>query len=184
MGRVEANEDFFRRALKAIPERFATPRISSVFEFGAGTGENLMALKRLMPDVKVYGTEINASARAQAKRNGVPLGDWSIVGGSPASPSQMGLSKGLLIHIHPSDLPDAYQALYNCGRRYILLAEYFNPTPVAMLYRGHRDRLWKRDFAGEMLNRFTDLRLLDYGFVYHRDWWPQDDLHWFLMVKS
>jgi len=44
--------------------------------------------------------------------------------------------------------------------------------------------LFKRDFAGEMLDRFKDLELLDYGFVYHRDNnFPQDDLNWFLLRK-
>ena len=38
-----------------------------------------------------------------------------------------------------------------------------------MPYRGHTARLFKRDFAGEMLDRFSDLRLVDYGFRYHRD---------------
>ena len=41
-------------------------------------------------------------------------------------------------------------------------------------------RLFKRDFAGEMLDRFSDLRLVDYGFRYHRDpAHPADDLTWF-----
>ena len=52
-------------------------------------------------------------------------------------------------------------------------------------YRGHADRLFRRDFAGEMLDKFNDLRLLDYGFVYHRDpSFPQDDFTWFLLDKS
>ena len=53
-----------------------------------------------------------------------------------------------------------------------------------MPYRGHDARLFKRDFAGEMLDRFSDLRLVDYGFRYHRDpAHPADDLTWFLMEK-
>ena len=36
-------------------------------------------------------------------------------------------------------------------------------------YRGHTDRLFRRDFAGEMLDQFDDLTLVDYGFVLHRD---------------
>ena len=41
------------------------------------------------------------------------------------------------------------------------------------------------NFAGEMLDRFRDLRLVDYGFVYHRDVnFPQDDITWFLMEKA
>jgi spore coat polysaccharide biosynthesis protein SpsF len=56
---------------------------------------------------------------------------------------------------------------------------------VSIPYRGHEDRLFKRDFAGELLSRFGDLRLIDYGFVYHRDpKFPQDDITWFLLEKA
>jgi hypothetical protein len=54
---------------------------------------------------------------------------------------------------------------------------------------GTRREVWdvvpfKRDFAGEIMDRFPDLRLVDYGFVYHRDpQFPQDDFTWFLMEK-
>lgn len=45
--------------------------------------------------------------------------------------------------------------------------------------------LFKRDFAGEMLEKYQDLQLVDYGFVYHGDAnFPQDDLTWFLLEKQ
>jgi spore coat polysaccharide biosynthesis protein SpsF len=45
--------------------------------------------------------------------------------------------------------------------------------------------LFKRDFAGELLDRFSDLRLIDYGFVYRRDThFPLDDISWFLFEKT
>jgi hypothetical protein len=35
-----------------------------------------------------------------------------------------------------------------------------------------------------MLDAYPDLKLLDYGFVYHRDpAHPQDDVTWFLIEK-
>ena len=52
---------------------------------------------------------------------------------------------------------------------FIGLVEYYNPTPVEVEYRGHVQKLFKRDFAGEMLDRFPDLTLVHYGFAYHRD---------------
>lgn len=96
----------------------------------------------------------------------------------------MALIKGVLIHIAPEHLSSVYDKLYQSANRYILVAEYYNPTPVSIPYRGHQDRLFKRDFAGEMLDRFPDLQLVDYGFVYHRDpLFPQDDMTWFLLQK-
>ena len=74
--------------------------------------------------------------------------------------------------------------MFQSSHRYICIAEYYNPTPVEVPYRGHQNKMFKRDFAGEMLDKFQDLRLLDYGFVYHRDTqFPQDDVNWFLLEK-
>ena len=70
------------------------------------------------------------------------------------------------------------------SNRYILIGEYYNPTPVTINYRGHDDRLFKRDFAGEMLDKHRNLKLVDYGFLYHRDnYFDQDDINWFLLEK-
>ena len=53
------------------------------------------------------------------------------------------------------------------------------------MYRGHENVLFKRDFAGELLDKYKNrVLLLDYGFIYHRDTYPQDDLTWFLMEKQ
>ena len=94
-------------------------------------------------------------------------------------------TKGVLIHQNPELLPTAYDILYQNSRRYIMLCEYYNPTPVEVVYRGHTSVLYKRDFAGEMMMKYSDLLLLDYGFVYHRDnHFKGDDFTWFLMEKS
>lgn len=97
----------------------------------------------------------------------------------------LSLIKGVLIHIHPDMLTTVYEKLYQASNRFILVCEYYNPFPVAISYRGHADRLFKRDFAGEMLDQYPDLKLVDYGFIYRRDpSFPQDDVTWFLMQKS
>jgi spore coat polysaccharide biosynthesis protein SpsF len=94
------------------------------------------------------------------------------------------LVKGVLIHINPDLLPAVYDRLYRSSRRLILVCEYYNPSPVVIPYRGHADRLFKRDFAGEILDTYSDLVLLDYGFAYRRDpAFPQDDVTWFLMER-
>lgn len=78
-----------------------------------------------------------------------------------------------------------YNALHQAARRYVCLVEYYNPIPMEATYRGHTGKLFERDFAGELLDKFPDLRLVDYGFVYRRDLnFPQDDPTWFLLEKS
>jgi spore coat polysaccharide biosynthesis protein SpsF len=93
--------------------------------------------------------------------------------------------KGVLIHINPDMLGIVYEKLYQLFSHYILIAEYYNPTPVEVNYRGHSSKLFKRDFAGEMLDKYPDLKLLDYGFIYYRDNnFPQGDTNWFLLEKT
>jgi spore coat polysaccharide biosynthesis protein SpsF len=94
-------------------------------------------------------------------------------------------TKGVLIHINPNEVQIVYQKLYDVSKKYILVAEYYNPSPMEVLYRDHAGKLFKRDFAGEMLDKFPDLKLIDYGFVYHRDnYFTDDDITWFLMEKG
>jgi spore coat polysaccharide biosynthesis protein SpsF len=64
-----------------------------------------------------------------------------------------------------------------------MVAEYYNPTPVVVEYRGHKDKLFKRDFAGELMDKYPNLELIDFGFTYHRKGW-NDDINWFLMKKT
>lgn len=95
------------------------------------------------------------------------------------------LIKGVLIHINPDFIDKVYNLLYQASCKYILVIEYFNPVPVEVTYRGHENKLFKRDFAGDLLDKYPDLKLVDYGFSYHRDPnFPQDDTTWFLMKKT
>ena len=159
----------------------------SLIEFGANIGMNLRAIKLLFPSVDTFGIEINEIAANELTRL---IGSENIFQGSildyvPKRTFDVALIKGVLIHIDPDHLNDVYDRLYMSTRKYILICEYYNPTPVAINYRGHENRLFKRDFAGEMLDKFHDLILVDYGFCYKRDKaFPQDDITWFLIKKS
>lgn len=178
---LASNINFFNEALSACGV------INTCLEFGANIGMNIRALQLLFPEMQCSGIEINEGAATQLKSL---LGDESVFHG-PISQFQrdwkadLVLIKGVLIHVSPDQLMDVYTKLYKASNRYILVAEYYNPTPVAINYRGHSNKLFKRDFAGEMLDRFPQLHLMDYGFCYHRDVnYPQDDVTWFLLGKE
>jgi pseudaminic acid biosynthesis-associated methylase len=90
-----------------------------------------------------------------------------------------------MIHINPDMLPKLYSTLAKASQRYVLIAEYYNPSPVTIQYRGHNDRLFKRDFAGEFLAAHPEFELVDYGFVWRRDpVFPLDDITWFLLKRT
>lgn len=161
-------------------------KIDSAIEFGANIGLNLMALRSLLPNAALAAVEINENAAGRLREiSGVKVYHCSVLDFQPDGTWDLTLIKGVLIHIHPDSLSEVYDRLYRASARYICVAEYYNPVPVEVSYRGNKDRLFKRDFAGEMLDRFSDLRLVDYGFSYHRDNnFPQDDLTWFMLEKS
>ena len=163
-----------------------TRGISSVLELGANRGLNLLALKQLLPDASFYGVEINRKAATELERHGfITVHHSSILEFDPSTPSSLVLIKGVLIHLNPDVLDQVYDLMVKASSRYICVAEYYNPSPVAISYRGHADRLFKRDFAGEIMAKHPSVRLVDYGFVYHSDPnFPQDDLTWFLMEKT
>lgn len=176
---ISGNLALFARALGRVQG------LKSVLELGTNAGNNLLALSQLLPGCQLHGVEINAKAHAHAQS--LDIADvWhgSLFDFPRLRSFDLTLSKGVLIHLAPALLSQAYDQLYHLSSRYVLIAEYYNPAPVEVPYRGNSGKLFKRDFAGEMLDRFSDLQLLDYGFVYRRD--PQfalDDVTWFLLEK-
>jgi pseudaminic acid biosynthesis-associated methylase len=162
-----------------------TKGIESVLELGANIGLNLRALRTLLPRAALSGVEINRKAWSALRRiDGVNAVLGSLLDVDMTDYADLSLCSGVLIHIAPDSLARAYEKLFHASRRYVLLVEYYNPTPVEVSYRGHAERLFKRDFAGEMVDRFP-LKLVDYGFIYRRDpIFPADDVTWFLMEKG
>ena len=178
---LAANLNFFVQALRRAG------RVGSCLEFGANIGMNLKALRLLHPSQEQYGIEINADAARELSKV-IPPGHvyhGSILDFSPQRTWDLVLIKGVMIHMSPDVLTQVYDKLVACCRRYLLVAEYYNPVPIAVPYRGHADRLFKRDFAGEIMDGNPELQLVDYGFAYRRDPnFPQDDITWFLMEKQ
>jgi spore coat polysaccharide biosynthesis protein SpsF len=162
-----------------------TQDVRSIIEFGANVGLNLRALKVLAPAAAQAAIEINPDAAKALRESGhLEVFESSILDFVPKRTWDLVLVKGVLIHINPEKLGVVYKKLFESSARYIVVAEYYNPTPVTVPYRGNVDRLFKRDFAGEILDAFASLKLLDYGFSYHRDPnFPQDDITWFLLEK-
>ncbi|RYG19265.1 pseudaminic acid biosynthesis-associated methylase [bacterium] len=158
--------------------------VTSVLELGANRGMNLHALRALLPSADLSGIEINADAAKILEDAGFTSHLGSILDFTPPRTYELTFTKGVLIHINPDALPKVYDLLHAASNRYVLVAEYYNPAPVEITYRGHTGRLFKRDFAGELMQRYSDLRLVDYGFLYRNDpVFPQDDITWFLLEK-
>lgn len=159
-------------------------RLESCIEFGPNIGNNLIALERLFPSVRRKGIEINENACAELKKiSGIEAVNVSILDYVPDETFDLSFTCGVLIHINPDELKAVFEKLYNSSHKYILISEYYSLNPEEVLYRGHKERLYKRDFAGEMMKQYPDLTLADYGFFYHNDSNLSEDTNWFLLQK-
>ena len=178
---LASNLNFFTKALRSARD------LKTCIEFGANIGMNLKALKLLYPFQEQYGIEININAAKELEKS-ISMDriyNSSILNFHPEKTWDLVLIKGVLIHINPESLQEVYGKLVAASGKYLLVAEYYNQTPVAIPYRGHSDRLYKRDFAGEIMDSFPQMELVDYGFAYQRDPdFPQDDLTYFLLKKK
>ncbi|MBF0123439.1 MAG: methyltransferase domain-containing protein [Candidatus Omnitrophica bacterium] len=178
---IASNVALFARILRTAPD------VRTILEFGANIGLNLQALRRLLPSAKLSAIEINKGAVEELRQwagDSVQVYPQSILDYKPDGKRDFVLSKTVLIHINPEELQKVFSLLYASSSKYICLCEYYSPVPVEVNYRGHTGKLFKRDFAGDMLRQYPDLRLRDYGFIYHGDLtFPQDDVNWFLLEK-
>ncbi len=158
--------------------------VKSILELGCNIGLNLKAIHGLNPDIQLQGVEINKDAANKAANMGIAdIRQDTILNTLDSPPVDLTFTAGVLIHINPEYLDQVYANLVNLSKRYVLVAEYYNPSPMSIDYRGHKERLFKRDFAGELIDNYN-LKLVDYGFVYKRDKWaPMDDITWFLLEK-
>jgi len=180
---IESNIAFFSNAL------VRTREIKTTLELGCNCGLNLAALEYFDPSITKTGVDVNAKALHQLSvmfdemHLDQPFTYHSTAANFVTDERyDLVFTKGLLIHIAPEQLPAVYDKMVELSSRYILIAEYYNPVPVEVPYRGFNGKLFKRDFAGEMLDNYP-LKLIDYGFVYYRDEHPQDSVNWFIMEK-
>lgn len=163
-----------------------TRKVESLIEFGSNRGLNLQAIRQLLPNAELSAIEINKKAVVELEKLGIieKIYHQSILDFKPDYQRDFVVIKGVLIHLNPKVLPQVYDLLYRTSNRYIMIMEYYNPTPVEIPYREHTGKLFKRDFAGEILDLYPDLQLLDYGFCYEREYvFPNGDATWFLMEK-
>lgn len=187
-GLVARNAVFFAKALLPV---MGIRQPQSVLELGCGTGQNLEALQLLLgTQTELEGIEINEQAAKACKVGTIHNRSIRDFAGYLAEPESdllewdMVFTKGVLIHQPPEELPGIYDLMYRASHRYIFIAEYYNPIPMEVRYRGHHGVMWKRDFAGELMDQHPDVKLVDTGFAYHRAPQPQDDLTWFLLEKQ
>ena len=175
---VKNNFHFFKKVLnKKI-------KINTLIELGPNVGLNIIALNKIFKNLKITAVEINKKACEHLKKiKNVNIINNSILKFNLKSKFDLVLIKGVMIHVHPKDLKILYKKIENLSKKYILICEYYNPYPISINYRGHKNKLFKNDYAGLFLKKYKNYKLVNYGFCYHLDKYPLDDVNWFLLKK-
>jgi pseudaminic acid biosynthesis-associated methylase len=158
-------------------------KVESVFEFGTNIGKNLDAIKKISPKTVTAGLEINSFAAKICAKKGHKIVCSSIIDFKTNEKYDLTFTCGVLIHVNPAELPKVYKKIFDLSKKYILIEEYFNPEPVSINYRGHKNKLFKRDFGKEISKKFN-LKIIDYGFFWSEDKkFNISNTNWFLFKK-
>jgi pseudaminic acid biosynthesis-associated methylase len=157
-------------------------------EMGCNIGRNINQIKEEFPNIRPSIIEISKPAfDFVSQRQDIEFAFNGPIDSSdlPKEYFDLTFTMGVLIHIHPDYLLGSMQKLYSYSKRYILIGEYFNRTPVSITYQGKDDKLFKRDFGRLFINNFK-VRLVDYGFLwgYIYDKAGFDDINWWLFEKN
>ena len=183
--RVRNQTRFWAKLVDILARRSELP--SSILEVGANVGINLRALGNLV-DAQFYAVEPNENACATLVRDRVaPAAQVLNTSGEaialPDASVDMVFTAGVLIHVNPNNLSKVCSEIYRVARKIIVCAEYFNAFPETVVYRGHDDKLFKRDFGSFWLEQYPSLKLIDYGFA----WKPVtglDNITWWMFAKA
>lgn len=138
-------------------------RSARILEVGSNVGNQLLCLQK-MGFCNLYGIELQSYAVELSKSRTCNI---NIIEGSafdiPYKDSYFDLvfTSGVLIHVHPSDIAEAIGGIHRCSSEYIWGLEYYASEHLEIhSYRGHRNLLWKADFARLYLDLFDDVQIV------------------------
>jgi pseudaminic acid biosynthesis-associated methylase len=125
-----------------------------ILEIGCNVGQNFELIMAQTKDSRLFGVEINFRAAKTALQN---HSYSSIVQAEAfnipfaASSFDLVFTAGVLIHIHPDDLPIVIDEILRVSGRYVLGMEYHSDHLESVPYRGQEGLLWRNDFEQQYL---------------------------------
>jgi pseudaminic acid biosynthesis-associated methylase len=145
--------------------------VNRFLECGSNIGRNIKTLARVLPNAKASVIEINPKALERCRLNNEIELEFlgSIKDAVFSTRFDLVFTCGVLIHINPDDLVRTLTNMFQLSNKYVVVAEYFNRTPVTMNYHGEDEKLFKRDWGKFVLENF-DTELLNYGFLWGQEY--------------
>lgn len=141
------------------------PRSARILEVGCNVGIQLNLLSR-MGFENLYGVEVNRHAIGISHEVNRGLTVYPLYGTALDLPFRDGwfdlvYTSGVLIHIHPDDIPTVMREMARCSNRWVWGLEYYAESGyVEIPYRGHSNMLWKTDFAQLFATTCPELALV------------------------
>ena len=187
---IQARCIYFSNILNIIKNEGRGDFPAEAIEIGAGQGQNMMALERIIKaaeiKTKLEATEPYEPARVQLRKNLSitnihEFGDMLPVLPLPSHTKELVFTSGVLIHVPTDELIPSMRELYRVSSRYVLSMEYFSPVERKVAYHGNDDALWLRDYGSIWMDNFK-LKLLGFGFCWKRIT-KMDNITWWLFEK-
>lgn len=123
----------------------------SALEVGCNVGTNLMAIANVVPGVSLKGIDVCDSALdvARAVGHDVETMSGALAGRKWPGAFDLVFTAGMLIHVAPENLDEVAQSIIDASNSWVLAVEYASESgeEEALTYRGHADKMWKRDFG-------------------------------------
>ena len=162
-------------------------KVKNYLECGCNIGRNITQIKLAFPEAKPSIIEISELAFnfVTAHHEFTSAYNGPILNSNFEKESfDLVFTMGVLIHINPDQLLEHMAKMFGYSKKYILIGEYFNRTPISIEYQGEKEKLFKRDFGKLFIENF-DVELVDYGFLWGHiyDIAGFDDLTWWLFEK-
>jgi len=161
--------------------------VSNYLECGCNIGRNIEQIRLVLPDAKPSIIEISEPAFrfVTGRYDFEHAYNGSILESEFEKESfDLVFTMGVLIHINPDQLLEHMEKMLGYSRKYILIGEYFNRTPMTIEYQGEKNKLFKRDFGKLFIGNFK-VKLLGYGFLWDYIYGSAgfDDITWWLFEK-
>ena len=161
--------------------------VANYLECGCNIGRNIEQIKIILPEAKPSIIEISVPAfnYVTAHHEFTNTYNGPILNSDFEKKSfDLVFTMGVLIHINPDQLLEHMAKMFGYSRKYILIGEYFNRTPISIKYQGEKEKLFKRDFGKLFLESFG-VKLLDHGFLWGHIYNAAgfDDVTWWLFEK-
>jgi len=131
-------------------------------EVGCNLGNQMLVLQQ-MGFTNLQGIEIHREIvrDTQLRLPSAKVAEGSVLQIPFADASfDLVFTSGVLIHIAPADLTIAMGEIHRCSKTWIWGLEYYAPELTEIPYRGHRNLMWKTDYAQLFLENFSDLELV------------------------